>query len=72
MKWIDFQLSSKKPIDDSWVLIQSPLPGTPKYEVCIFNSDEWYLPANDDFCSDEDIVKWAYIEDVDCSKNNNL
>ena len=62
MKWIDFKSSGEKPKEGSWVLIQSSLPNVPKYEVCIFDSDEWYIPANDEVCNYEDVVKWCYIE----------
>ena len=60
MKWNNIDI---KPKEDSWVLIQSSLKNVPKYEVCIYDNGEWYIPANDDVCQESDIVKWCYIND---------
>ena len=51
-----------KPKDNSWVLIQSSLKNVPKYEVAIYENEEWYVPSNDDVCQESDIAKWCYIE----------
>ena len=50
------------PNDKSWVIIKSRLKHLPKYEVCFYNDDEWYLPSIDDVFLEEDIIEWAYIE----------
>jgi len=63
MGWINFKDEKTRPNNDTWVLIQSSLKHVPKYEVCHFENNEWYLPANDDACQEEDIVKWAYIQE---------
>lgn len=63
MKWIDFKQSSIKPDNESWVVIKTALKHVPDYEVCYYVNDEWYLPANDDSCREEDIVKWTYIRE---------
>ena len=65
MNWITFYLSETKPSDGSWVLIQTTniRPEPPKYEVCYFKDNEWYIPANDDVYEDGRITKWAYIEE---------
>jgi len=51
-----------KPKDNSWILIQSSLKNVPKYEVCIYENGEWFIPSNDDVCEESDIIKWCYIE----------
>ena len=58
MKWNNIDI---KPKEASLVLIQSSLKNVPKYEVCIYDNGEWYIPANDDVCQKSDIVKWCYI-----------
>lgn len=63
MKWKTIKES--KPKNDSWVLVQSSLKYVPKYEVCIYKDEEWYIPANDDVCEEEDIAKWCYVEEQD-------
>lgn len=63
MNWVDFKQDKEKPKDDSWVLIQASLKHVPKFEVCHYKSDEWYLPSNDDSCDEKDILKWSYIEE---------
>jgi hypothetical protein len=62
MEWINFKEDKEKPKDGSWVIIQSSLEYVPKFEVCYYKDGEWYLPANDDSCFEDDIVKWTYIE----------
>ncbi len=64
MNWIDFKKDKIFPKDNSWVLIQSSLKNTPKFEVCYYDEKgEWYLPSYDDSCDEKDIKKWAYIEE---------
>ncbi len=61
MDWIE--IKNQKPKDDTWVLIQSSLKNTPKYEVCYYDKNgEWYMPCYDDVCDEKDIIKWSYIE----------
>jgi hypothetical protein len=63
MNWIDFKKDKTSPKDNSWVLIQSSLKNTPKFEVCNYKNGEWYLPANDDSCDEGAIIKWAYLKE---------
>jgi hypothetical protein len=63
MKWINFKDEKVSPKDRSWVLISSSLKNVPKYEVCHYKNNEWYLPAYDDVCEEKHIIKWVYIED---------
>lgn len=63
MNWIDFKKDKTSPKDNSWVLIQSSLKNTPKFEVCNYKNGEWYLPSYDDSCDENDIIKWVYIEE---------
>jgi hypothetical protein len=63
MNWIDFKKDKTFPKDNSWVLIQSSSKYTPKYEVGIYRTYEWYLPSYDDSCVEKEIIKWAYIEE---------
>jgi hypothetical protein len=60
MDWIE--IKNQKPKDNSWVLIKSSLKNVPKYEVCYYKNDEWYIPCYDDVCQEKDIIKWTYIE----------
>ena len=47
MTW--FQLKDKQfPQKGSWVLIRSSQKHVPKYEVCIYDGGEWFIPAYDD------------------------
>jgi hypothetical protein len=62
MEWINFKKDKTYPKDDSWVLIQSSLKNTPKFEVCHYKNNEWYLPSYDESCDDREITIWAYIE----------
>ena len=63
MDWIDIKNDKTRPDNDTWVLVKTSLKWAPKYEVCHFKGNEWYLPANDDSCEEEDVVKWAYIQE---------
>jgi len=65
MNWINFYISGRKPRDGSWVLIQTTWirPTPPRYEVCYFKDNEWYIPANDNDYEDENITNWAYIQE---------
>jgi hypothetical protein len=63
MKWINFKEEKVTPKENSWVIILSSLKPSPKYEVCHYKNNEWYLPSYDDTCVDKFIVKWAYIEE---------
>lgn len=62
MDWINCKESKEKPKDESWIIIQSSLKNVPKFEVCFYKNNEWFLPANDVSCEENDIIKWAYIE----------
>lgn len=62
MNWIDFKTDKTFPKNNSWVLIQTSLKNVPKFEVCYYTNGEWFLPANDEYCDEEHIIKWAYIE----------
>ena len=63
MNWIDFKKDKTSPKDNSWVLIQSSLKNTPKFEVSHYKNGEWYLPSYDDSCDEKDIIKWVYVEE---------
>ena len=39
MNWIDFKKDKIFPKDNSWVLIQSSLKNTPKFEVCYYDEN---------------------------------
>lgn len=61
MTW--FQLKDKQfPQKGSWVIIRSSQKHVPKYEVCIYDGGEWFIPAYDDSCMEKDIIEWCYIE----------
>jgi len=60
MEWVE--IKNGKPKDGSRVLIQSSLKNAPKYEVCYYENDEWYIPSYDDVYEEKHIIKWSYIE----------
>ena len=68
-----------KPKDNSWVLIQSSLKNTQKYEVCIYENGVWVIPSNKLFMDkisyvvmlkESDIAKWCYIENQSANTFN--
>jgi len=61
--WINFKKTKETPKDSSWIIIRRLIRYAPKYEVCFYKNEEWYLPANDDYGDEMDIVKWSYIEE---------
>jgi len=63
MNWIDLKKDKAKPNNNRWIIIQSSLKNVPKFETCFYSNGEWYLPENDDSCSETVIKKWCYIEE---------